>query len=1088
MKTNLRSSRKLQLAFGSAILTLLVIGAISYRGIAESSESDRWVRHTHEVLENLEDLLSAMQSLESNARGFVLTGKDTYLESYRASKLLAAQQETIVRNLTADNPIQQRQFPILGRLTAQRTQLIERVFLVRQTKGLQPAVDAILSGQGPQLMDEYREVIRKMQGEEQQLLILREGDAQRRLVQSKTVLVLGTFLSLLITCIAGWSAQRDHASLGLAEEALREGEGRFRTLANNIPQLAWMADKKGSIFWYNDGWFDYTGTTLEEMAGWGWQKVHHPDHVQRVVEKITKCFQTGVIWEDTFPLRGKDGNYHLFLSRAVPIRDPDGKVLRWFGTNTDISESKESGAKYRGLLEAAPDAMVVVNTGGEIVLLNVQAEKQFGYSRDELVGQKVKNIIPEGFAERLIADGTRSAADALAQQIGTGIELIALRRDGTEFPIEIMLSPLESAEGTLVTAAIRDISVRKAAEVHLAQMEGRYRGLLEAAPDAMVVIDQGGKIVLLNAQAEKQLGYSRDELIGQKVKNIIPEGFAERLIADGTRSAAEALAQQIGTGIELIARRKDGSEFPIEIMLSPLESAEGTLVTAAIRDISVRKAAEKHLAQMEGRYRGLLEAAPDAMVVVNAGGEIVLLNVQAEKQLGYSRDELIGQKVKNIIPKGFAERLIADGTRSAAEALAQQIGTGIELIALRRDGTEFPIEIMLSPLESAEGTLVTAAIRDISVRKAAEKHLAQMEGRYRGLLEAAPDAMVVVNAGGEIVLLNVQAEKQFGYSRDELVGQKMENIVPEGFAERLIADALRSAEDALAQEIGTGIELLARRKDGSEFPIEIMLSPLESAEGILVTAAIRDISLRKKAEAHLLQNVEELRRSNKELGQFAYIASHDLQEPLRMVASYTQLLSRRYKGKLDADADEFIAFAVDGASRMHRLIQDLLTYSRVGSKGQELVETSSEEALQNAMVNLRGAIEDSGALVTHDPLPTVVADEMQLTQLFQNLIGNGIKYQNPGIPRIHVSAFKNGGKKWVFSVKDNGLGIDPQYFERIFGMFQRLHKREEFAGTGIGLAICKKIVERHGGSITVESQPGQGSTFSFALGGNEGNS
>ena len=402
--------------------------------------------------------------------------------------------------------------------------------------------------------------------------------------------------------------------------------------------------------------------------------------------------------------------------------------------------------------------------------------------------------------------------------------------------------------------------------------------------------------------------------------------------------------------------------------------------------------------------------------------------------------------------------------------------------------SEFPIEIMLSPLESAEGILVTAAIRNISVRKAADEHLAQMEGRYRGLLEAAPDAMVVVNQGGEIVLLNVQAEKQFGYRRDELVGQKVTNIIPEGFAERLIADGIRSAEDALAQQIGTGIELTGRRKDGSEFPIEIMLSPLESADGILVTAAIRDISVRKKAEANLLQKVEELNRSNEELGQFAYIASHDLQEPLRMVASYTQLLSRRYKGKLDADADDFIAFAVDGATRMQRLIQDLLAYSRVGTKGKNLHDTSSEDALQQAVVNLRGAIKESGALVTHDPLPIVLADDGQLTQLFQNLVGNAIKYQRPGIPRVHVSAARQGGKKWIFSVKDNGLGIDSQYFERIFGMFQRLHKREEFAGTGIGLAICKKIVERHGGTISVESQPGQGSTFHFPLAGSERNS
>lgn len=202
-----------------------------------------------------------------------------------------------------------------------------------------------------------------------------------------------------------------------------------------------------------------------------------------------------------------------------------------------------------------------------------------------------------------------------------------------------------------------------------------------------------------------------------------------------------------------------------------------------------------------------------------------------------------------------------------------------------------------------------------------------------------------------------------------------------------------------------------------------------------------------------------------------------------MIASYMQLLSRRYKGQLDADADVFIAFAVDGASRMQRLIQDLLTYSRVRTKGQELLDTSSEEALRQALINLRGAVEEGGALVTHDALPAVLADQIQLIQLFQNLIGNAIKYQNEGVPRVHISAAKCAGEKWVFSVRDNGMGIDSQYFDKIFGMFQRLHKREEFAGTGIGLAICKKIIERHGGTISVESEEGQGSTFSFALEG-----
>jgi len=360
-------------------------------------------------------------------------------------------------------------------------------------------------------------------------------------------------------------------------------------------------------------------------------------------------------------------------------------------------------------------------------------------------------------------------------------------------------------------------------------------------------------------------------------------------------------------------------------------------------------------------------------------------------------------------------------------------------------------------------------------------HLAQLEGRYRGLLEAAPDAIVVVNQEGEIIILNLQAEKRFGYHRDELLGQKVTNIIPEGFAERLHADGLRSAEDALAQQIDSGIELYGRRKDGSLFPIEIMLSPLESADGILVTAAIRDISRRRHTEAHLLKMVEELRASNKELEQFAYIASHDLQEPLRMVTSYTQLLARRYKGKLGADADDFIAFAVDGATRMQRLIGDLLAYSTVGAKANDLQDTSSEEAFQRALTNLHGAIAESGALITSGPLPMVMADDGQLVQLFQNLVGNAIKYQSAGVPKVHVSAEMASPGRWIFSVADNGLGIETQYFERIFGMFQRLHKPEEFAGTGVGLAICKKIVERHGGTISVESELGKGSVFQFVL-------
>jgi len=260
---------------------------------------------------------------------------------------------------------------------------------------------------------------------------------------------------------------------------------------------------------------------------------------------------------------------------------------------------------------------------------------------------------------------------------------------------------------------------------------------------------------------------------------------------------------------------------------------------------------------------------------------------------------------------------------------------------------------------------------------------------------------------------------------------------------------------------------------------EADLRTLEEISGYVAAILVARIK-RQRAEESLKKAVADLKRSNEELQQFAYVASHDLQEPLRAVASFTQLLSERYKGRLDTKADEFIAFAVDGANRMQTLINDLLTYSRLETRGKPPEPTDSHDALGRALANLGTAIRESGALVTNDDLPTLKADESQLVQLFQNLIGNAIKFHGQEPPRVHVSAIPRGGE-WLFTVRDNGIGIAQEYRERIFSIFQRLHSREEYPGTGIGLALCKRIVERHGGKIWVESGPERGSTFLFTL-------
>ena len=344
------------------------------------------------------------------------------------------------------------------------------------------------------------------------------------------------------------------------------------------------------------------------------------------------------------------------------------------------------------------------------------------------------------------------------------------------------------------------------------------------------------------------------------------------------------------------------------------------------------------------------------------------------------------------------------------------------------------------------------------------------------VFDASIAANSIADTNGVITEANAAFLKVWGYpSKEEIVGRP----IPDFLQNQDEVAAILAALSTTGEWEG---DYTAKRKDGTTFAAHGLATVLRDEGGKVIgyQSAVLDITESKRAEEALRRSVVDLARSNKELEQFAYVASHDLQEPLRMVASFTQLLEKRYKGRLDADADEFIKYAVDGANRMQQLINDLLTYSRLGTRGRPFEPCDYQSVLGHVIVNLRTAIDENQALITNDDLPTIMADETQMIQLFQNLIGNAIKFRRKESPLIHVSA-QNKDNEWVFSVRDNGIGIDPQYNERIFIIFQRLHGKEEYEGTGIGLAICKKIVERHGGRIWVKSAPGKGSTFYFTI-------
>jgi PAS domain S-box-containing protein len=382
--------------------------------------------------------------------------------------------------------------------------------------------------------------------------------------------------------------------------------------------------------------------------------------------------------------------------------------------------------------------------------------------------------------------------------------------------------------------------------------------------------------------------------------------------------------------------------------------------------------------------------------------------------------------------------------------------------------------------------------------------LQRAEQTARSLLEAAPDAMVICREDEKIMLVNSRTELLFNYPREELLDQHIRVLVPEWEVHSAIRSN-RDAADGNTPRVGTSYELKGVRRDGSIFPVEITVNPITIDNELLITSALRDITERKRVEfertkaeekirelneylaelnAHLEERVEErteqLLRSNEELAQFAYIASHDLQEPLRTVSLYTQLLARRYGHALQNEAQTFIRYIVENAQRMELLVHDLLELCRVEGQAKHFSLTFCDAALDQAMANLQARIEESGALVSRDPLPDIHGDAVQLISVFQNLIANSIQYRRlDQAPNIHISA-RLSGREWVFSVRDNGIGIAPEYIEKVFGIFKRLHGREN-PGTGMGLAICKKIVVGHGGRIWLESELGSGTTSYFTL-------
>ena len=862
------------------------------------------------------------------------------------------------------------------------------------------------------------------------------------------------------------------------EEIIRDPEAHINVENENIT----CDKKKVWVAWTNKGIYGDKGevTGVLSIGTDITKRKHTEDAFKHLMMEVSKS--KNLILKE---LREAHNNLELKVQKRTRELNESNDALR-----KEIQERKhveEDLVKSRDYLDkiinSIADPVFVKDEKHRWILLNDAYCKLMGYSRGEILGKLDYDFFPS------------SEADIFWEKdeevFKTGLENVNEEEfTDSEGNVHVLVTKktlyTDISGKKYIVASIRDITAGKKTENELRRSERKLKLAMDMAKlayweydvrlDLFTFDDRFYKLYGTSADREGSLQMSSEEYAQ---KFFIPEESC--MVQESIGKALETDDPKFFRQVEHAILRADGEKRFITVRYGVIKDAEGrTVKTYGVnQDITELKKAEKALKDSEAKFRGIFDNATDMISLIEGSKDgkytkYIEVNKAGIKRLGYSKDEFL-----NMGPYDMDK---GPETSKNMEKLFKEGHVRFETIHVAKDGSKIPVEVIIHFIARNEMDIALEISRDITERKKAETELKESEQKYRTLFNSSPDSTILVGTGGNLIDVNYAAQEITGVSRDDLIGKNFTEI------DILLKEEMHLHMEKFSQVLeGKDVKPYESRfidRDGKIHYSETYLKALKKDDEIFAFNVIaHDITERKKAEEQLKETISELERSNYELQQFAYITSHDLQEPLRTIASFTQLLERRYKGQFDSDADEFIEYIVDAAIRMKEMIQGLLEYSRVGTQKVEFKEVNMNVELDRVLSNLHALISSNNAKITHDPLPTVRGDPEQMVRVFQNLISNAIKFRKPDVPpEIHISySIDNENSEYIFSVSDNGIGIEKEYRDKIFEVFKRLHAMGKYEGTGIGLSVVKKIIEQYNGRIWIESELGEGSTFYFTL-------